>query len=98
MKSGVTFKSVFDSAMFVDRVIVYDQMQIEVGWGLSIDQFQKFDPFLVAMAIHAGHDDAPFGHLQRSEQSGGPMSFIVVSHGYRSPFDQGQPWLGSVQR
>ena len=98
MESGMAFKPRFDLGMLVGRVIVHDQMQVQLWRGLVINQFQKLDPLLMAVTIHAGPNDAPFGHLQSSEQGRGPVAFVVVGHGSQSSLDQGQSGLGSVQR
>ena len=79
------------------RVIVDNQMQVQVSWGLLINQFQKLDPFLMAMTIHTCPNDAPFGHFQSGEQGRGPVAFVVVGHRSQSSFNQGQTRLGSVQ-
>src|ERR1700704_1988347 len=88
MESRMAFEPRFDLGMLVGRVIVHDQMQVQRGRGLAINQFQKLDPLLMAVTIHAGPNDAPFGHLQSSEQGRGPVAFVVVGHGSQSSLDQ----------
>jgi hypothetical protein len=76
------------------RVIVDNQMQIQRGWGLLINQFQKLDPLLMAVTIHACPNNAPFGHFQSGEQSRGPVAFVVVVIVPNRPLTSGNPgWV-----
>src|SRR5207244_9478360 len=98
MKSPMAFEPGFDRRMLMGGVIVYDQMQVQLSRGLLINQIEKLDPLLMAVAIHTGCNDAALDHLQSSKQGGGPVAFVVVSHGSQASFDQRQSWLGPVQR
>jgi len=73
MESGMAFEPRFDLRMLMGRVIVHDQMQVQVRWGFLINQFQKLDPLLMPMAVHARCNDAPLGHLQCSKKGGVPL-------------------------
>ncbi len=56
--------------MFVDRVIVSDQVKIEVWRGLGINRPQEFDELLVSVPIQAAADDGSGGRvLARSKPS-----------------------------
>ena len=70
MKPPMAFEPHFDLGMFMGGVIVNDQMQVQVLWGLLINQIEKPDPLLMAVAVHAGSNNAPLGYLQSSEQGG----------------------------
>lgn len=75
------------------RVVVYNQMQVQVRWGLLINQVEKFDPLLMPMAAHARCHNVLLGHLQRGKKGGRPMAFVVVGHGYLSSSDKRQSRL-----
>ena len=82
----------------MSRVIVYDQMQVQVLWGLLINQGEKLDPLWMAVAVHAGSNDASLGHLQASEQGSRSVTLVIVGHRAQASLDQGQSRLGPVQR
>ena len=53
MKTPMAFEPHFDLGMFMGGVIVNDQMQVQVLWGLLINQIEKPDPLLMAVATLA---------------------------------------------
>src|SRR3990172_12051372 len=59
MESGVALEPGFDLGMFMSRVVVHDQMQVQVRRGFVINQFQELDPLLMPMAVHACSNDVP---------------------------------------
>jgi hypothetical protein len=48
-------------------------MEIETGWGLLVDQFERAQEFAMTMARHASPDDPAVRRVQRGEQSGGAV-------------------------
>src|SRR5207244_6963398 len=76
----------------------YYNMQIQLIGYLLINQREKLDPLLMTVAVHAGSNDAPLGHLQGSKQGGRPVAFVVMGHRSQSSLDQWQSRLGPVQR
>ncbi len=62
-------------------VVVHDQMQVRLLWRFGVDQFQKLDPLLMPMAIHAFTDESAFGYIQSREQCRGTIALVAVSHG-----------------
>ena len=51
-KARMLFQPAFDLRMFVRCIVVYDQMEFSVCRSLFINECQKTDPFLMAMAFH----------------------------------------------
>ncbi len=98
MESGMAFEPRFDLRMLMGRVIVHDQMQVQVRRGFLIYQFQKLDPLLIPMAVHARCNDAPLGHLQCSKKGGCAVAFVIMGHGSQSSPAKRQSRLGPVQR
>src|SRR5499433_3738416 len=98
MEPRMAYQPRFDLRVLMGSIIVYDKMQVQLSRSLLINECEKLDPLLVAMAVHARSNDVPLGHLQGSEQGGRSIAFVVVGHGSQAPLDQWQSWLGSVQR
>src|SRR6266550_7372428 len=98
MEPRMAFQPRFDLRVLMGSIIVYDQMQVQLSWGLLINQCEKLYPLLMAVAVHAGSNDVPLGHLQGSEQGSRSIAFVVVGHGSQASLDQWQSWLGPVQR
>src|SRR5262249_45396005 len=98
MEPRMAFQPRFDLRVLMGSIIVYDKMQVQLSRSLLINECEKLDPLLMAMAVHARSNDVPLGHLQGSEQGGRSIAFVVVGHGSQASLDQWQSWLGSVQR
>ena len=97
VESFMAFEPRFDLRMLISGVIVHNQMQVQLGRGLLINQVQKLDPLLMPMAAHTRANNAPLGHLQSSQQGRGAVAFVVVGHGSQPSLDQCQTGLASVQ-
>ena len=78
-------------------IVVDDQMQVEIGRGLMIDQFEKAQELSMPMARQASSNDCAIQHIQRREQGGGAVSLVVVGHGAGAPLLHGQAGLGAVE-
>jgi len=64
--------------MFVCGVVVDDQMKIEFGRHLLMQQSKKFQPLLMAMSGHALANHLSAEHLNGSEKGCGAMASIVM--------------------
>ena len=78
-------------------IVVDDEMEIETGGGLLVDQFEKAQELAMSMARHASPDDLAVQHVQRREQGGGAVALVVVGHGAGAPLLHGQSGLGAVE-
>ena len=91
----------FDPALhgwrLVSSVVVNDEMEIETGRGLLVDQFEKAQELAVSMPRHAGPDDGAVQHVQSREQGGGAVALVVVGHGAGTPLLHGQSRLSAVE-
>ena len=54
--------------MLVRRVVVQNQMQIQLDRRLPLQESEKLDELLVPMPRQAGADQVAFGHIQRCKQ------------------------------
>src|SRR5271170_5531335 len=67
--------------MLVGGVIVEDGVDSLSGWNLALDGIQEADEFLMAMALHVVADDRSVEDVHGREQSGCPVSLVVMGHG-----------------
>lgn len=81
----------------VGGVVVEDQVQVEVGRGLPVDQPQEADELGGTMAEHALTDDGARLHVERGEQRRRAMPLVVVGHGRTPAALHRQPQLGAVE-
>ena len=79
------FQPAGDVGMFVSRVVVDHQMNVQIGGNMTFDQSQEAQELLVAVSRSTIGDDLPGGGVQRREQGGGPVPFVIVGHGTRPP-------------
>jgi hypothetical protein len=83
--------------MFMDGVVVEDDVDRFVGDDLALDGVEKADEFDVAVALHAAPDDGAVEHAERGEQ-GGSVPLVVVGQGLAAPGLDRQAGLGAVER
>src|ERR1035441_1529819 len=84
--------------MFVGRVVIADQIYFLVcGYGL-IDQAQELEPLLMAVLLLAQAVDLAIGGVERGEQGGCAVPFVVMRHGGAATLLHRQARLGAIQR
>src|SRR5512139_1459896 len=81
MEPWMPFEPRLYAGMLVGAVIVYDQMQIESGWDLSVYSLEKTDEFLMPMVGHAVADHLAIEHTEGCKESGRTVAFVIVRHG-----------------
>ncbi len=89
METAMAREPPLDLRMLVGGIIIRDQVQGFVLGDLLVEQPQKRQPFLVAMARQARGDDGALGDIQRGKQGGGPMPFIIMGHRATAAFLEG---------
>jgi len=62
-----------------------------------LNDVQKADEFLMAMALHALADDLALKDIERREQGGDAMALVVMRHGSGAPLLHRQPRLGAIE-
>ena len=87
----------FHLGMFVRGVVIADKMQQLVFRGLSINLAQEIKPFSMTVTLLATRDDRSVQRVERGEQRGGAVAFVIVRHGGRTSFLQRQSGLGTIQ-
>src|SRR5215475_7402473 len=68
--------------MFVSRVVVEDQMQMQAGRNLIIEMPQKGEKFLVSVTWFTLGNHFSIRHVERGKQSCGAVSIIIVSDAF----------------
>src|SRR5262245_66255118 len=87
-----------DRGGLMGGVVVEDEMQIEIGGGLSIDQPEEAQELPVPMARQARADDLAVQHAESGEQGGGAVALVVVGHGAGAALLHGQSGLRAIER
>src|ERR1700728_1092200 len=83
--------------MFVGRVVVDDQGQVEIGIGAFIDGVEEVDPLLMAMTLQAFTDHDSRANIEGGEEGGCAVTLVVMSQSPDAPGIHRQAGLGTVQ-
>jgi hypothetical protein len=89
-------KPVLDVRMGMRAIVVKDQMQIQAARRLAVDPTQKLQELLVPVTRVTGPDHRPFQDIQRREQRGRPMAFVVMGYRPAAAFFHRQSGLSPV--
>ena len=84
--------------MFVRRVIVDDQVDVQLRRDAIVEVAQKGKKFLVSMSWFAFGEDGAGGDIQCGKQSSGAVADVIVSDALDVAEPHGQNRLGSVER
>jgi hypothetical protein len=76
-----------DAGMLMSSVVVYHQMDPQIGWHTGIHLFEKLEILLMAVAVLTTGKYLTRCNVQRSKKSSGAVTDVVVSHA----FDVSQP-------
>ena len=87
----------FHGWCLVGGVIVEDQMQIEMIWGLAVDRFEERQEFACPVAGEAFTDDGARRDIECRKQRCGAVALVVMGHGSGPTLLQGQARLGAVE-
>jgi hypothetical protein len=79
--------------MLVGRVVVYDEMCVEIGRDHGVDVLQEVQELLMAMTLSALCDHLTVRDVERGEQSRRPVPDIVVGDAFRVAQPEGQDRL-----
>ena len=91
MTSGTLRNTPLHALVGVGRVVVADQVHVQVRRDLFVDEIEEPDPFVMAVTGQAGADDVAGQRAERGEQGRRPIPFVVVCHRAGSPFLIGNP-------
>ena len=84
--------------MLVGRIVVHDEMGVEIGRDHGVDMLQEVQELLVAMTLSALCDHLTVGDIERSEQCGRSVPDVVVGDAFRVAQPERQDRLRPFQR
>ena len=96
--AGVTRQPFPHFGMFVRGVVVEDHVDDLAGWHLRLDGVEKANELLMPMALHTATDHRAVEDVERGEQCGGAVAFVVMGERSTSSPLHGQPRLGAIER
>lgn len=97
VKPGMTLQPTTDLLVFVSRVVVADQMQLFARRSRFINCLQKTQPFLMPVSRIEVRQHATFQNVERREECGCSVSFVVVGLRTESPRKHRQAFLSSTE-
>ena len=97
-KPRMFFEPLHDVGMFVGGIVVDDDMDRLFLRHSGLDDVQKPDELLMAMALHALADDLALKDIERCEQGRDAVALVIMSHGASAPLLHRQPGLATVKR
>ena len=97
-EARVAIKPSADLGMFVRGVIIEDDMHRLVRWHAGIDGIEEADELLMAVLLHVAPDHGAIEDVERGEQRGRSVAFVIMGHRAEPPFFERQPRLGPVER
>lgn len=83
--------------VFVGRVVVDDQMHVELLGDSLVDATQELQELLMAMALFAVRHDAPRRNIQGREQRGRTVPNVVMRNAFDVTEAEGEQRLGSIE-
>ena len=97
MKAFVSLEPRFHFRMFVRRVVVHDQVQVDIARCFPVNFLQKLQPLLMPMLRHTLGDDLSFRQFDGGKQRRRSVAFVVVRHRAESPGEHRQTFLRAIQ-
>jgi len=98
VKAGVALEPSGHRRVLMGGVIVGDDVDVEIGWGLLIDGFEEGEPLLMAMARGQAGDQLALEIIERGKQGQCAMSHVIMGLGANVTDPQRQTRLRALQR
>ena len=92
------FEPLHDVGMLVGGIVVDDDMDRLFLGHSGLDDVQKPDELLMAMALHALADHLALKNIERRKQGRRAMPPVIVGHGAGAPLLHRQTRLGTIKR
>src|SRR5437588_11367246 len=84
--------------MLVGRIVVDDGVDHLSHGDLRLTRIEEADELLVAMALHVAVNDGPIEDVERCEQRGGAVTFVVVRRRPGAAWRHRHPRPGAGER
>jgi len=84
--------------VLVSGIIVEDHMHELAGGNLRLDGVEEADKFLMAVTLHVAANHFAVEHVERSEQRGRSVPFVVMRQGSGAALLHRQTGLGAIKR
>ena len=98
VKAGMSRQPFVDLRMFMGGVVIGDDVDVEIKRALPVDQFEKGEPLLMAMARRQTGDQLAFEIIEGGEQGQRAMPHVIMGLGANVANAQGQTWLRTLER
>src|SRR5205823_7183046 len=97
-KSSMFIEPLHDVGVLVGGIVVDDDMDRLFLGHSGLDDVEKPDEFLMAMALHALADHLALKDIERREQGGDAMALVIMGYGASAPFLHRQTRLSTIKR
>ena len=87
-----------DPGVFMGGVIVGNDVDVEIGRALLVDQIEKGQPFLMTMACRQMGDELAIEIIERGEQGQRAVPHLIMGLGTDVANAQRQPRLRALER
>jgi len=94
----VTDEPLSHLGMFVGGIVVEDDVDHLAGRHFTLDGVQETQEFLVAVLLHTATDDRAVENVERGEQGGCAVAFVVMRECPATARLDRQAWLGAIKR
>ena len=88
---------VADRLRLVGRIVVHDDVELEIGRNVGLDVIQELPELSAAVAPVALSDDRPGGDVEGGEQRGRAIALVVMSASLDLAGPQRQQGLGAIE-
>src|SRR5258705_13637275 len=92
------FEPLHDVGMLVGGIVVDDDMDRLFLGHSGLDDVQKPDELLMAMALHALANNLALKDIERREQGGDAMALVIMGYGASAPLLHRQARLWTIKR
>ena len=94
----VTFEPSLHRRRLVRRIVVEDEVNIEIGWHRLVDLLEESSELKASVALVAFPQDLPRRHVEGREERRRPVSKVVVGLAFWLTRSHRKKWLTAFER
>src|SRR6516225_1471061 len=98
VEARMPLQPLIDPRVFMSGVIVSNNVDVEIGRALLVDQCEKGEPFLMTMARREVGDELAVEIIERGEQGQGAVPYVIMGLGADVANAQRQTRLRALER